>query len=149
MGLLHLVSSFASKTRGKPAAPATDEIFETRTSGGMSLAVGDSASGILAKLDAIANLLIVSTPAAIREAVLMLDEIQAAPGFLAAVSQHGGSDHVSRMARELKRVHSLAEGALKVQWGRMRPAKAMTQSYAPGGRVVPGQPRWPKLDIRI
>jgi hypothetical protein len=105
---------------------------------------------LLAKFDSIASLLITPTPSAIREASALIEEAGASLQHLAAPS-HAGSNpqQLAALAQQLKELQSLAQGALRVQWNRMRTVKAITESYAPGGRVYCWQPAWPTVDLKV
>ena len=96
------------------------------------------------------KLLVVPTPAAIRDVSLLLEEAQASLQKLKSAAEEKKSKlEVHQLNIDLKNFRCLVEGALRVQWGQMRTVIALTQSYAPGGKISRWQPASPKVDLKV
>jgi hypothetical protein len=96
------------------------------------------------------RLLIEPTPSAICEVNLLLEEIQS---YLIISNLKGTTEYLTTDLKELntqlRRLRSLTEGAMRVQWSQMRAVMALTQCYAPGGKISDWQPCWPKVDVKV
>jgi hypothetical protein len=101
-----------------------------------------------ARLGIASRLLIVPTPGSVCQVGMVLEDVQ---GRMAKFSSDMAHDpeRIRSLHRELERVRSLVEGALRVQWVQMRAVMALTQSYSPGGRVSHWQPTVPKVDLKV
>jgi hypothetical protein len=103
-----------------------------------------------AKLNMASRLLIEPTPSAICEVNLILEEIHAhlSRSIVEDTNENFITD-LKNLHVQLKRVRSLSEGAVRVQWSQMRAVMALTQCYAPGGKISEWQPCWPKVDVKV
>jgi hypothetical protein len=96
------------------------------------------------------RLLVEPTPSAICEVNLLLEEIH---NYLFPLRQQDRMEHLSTdlndLHTQLRRLRSLTEGPMRVQWSQMRAVMALTQCYAPGGKISDWQPCWPKVDVKV
>jgi hypothetical protein len=101
------------------------------------------------KLASASRLLITPTSETVYEAAVLLEEVQT---YLTQLKDSAQAEEVPSDVRDvqihLQRVRDLAEGALRVQWTKMRTVMALTQTYAPGGQVFQWRPSRSKLDIK-
>jgi hypothetical protein len=108
------------------------------------------AAELSSAIELASRLLIAPTPAAVRDASLLLEEAQRRLLQLkSGAGQNRANQEIQRLANDLKQFRLLVEGALRVQWSQMRKVIALTQSYAPGGKVSRWQPTSPKVDLKV
>jgi hypothetical protein len=104
------------------------------------------------RLEQVGELLLTPTPEAIREATLLLED---AIAMLRNEGSSGRHDHrefaeqVKELERTMDRTRRLIEGSLRVQWVRLRKITAVTQGYAPGGKVSKWQPSAPTVNFQV
>jgi hypothetical protein len=104
------------------------------------------------RLEQVGQLLLTPTPEAIRDATLLLEEA------IALLRNEGSSGlrdrrefaaQVKELERTMERTRRLIEGALRVQWVRLRKITAVTQGYAPGGKPSRWQPTSPTVNFQV
>ncbi len=96
------------------------------------------------------QLLVHPTPAVIRDISLLLEEATVRLQQLKSTAQEDeGRFDAEKLNDDLRKFRCLVEGARRVQWSRMRTVIALTQSYAPGGKVSRWQPTSPKVNLQV
>src|SRR4051812_34186610 len=142
-----LTSLFSGKHVTSPMKP--DMVFGRNTDPGQGIQGSATESWPSEKLASASRLLITPTSETVYEAAVLLEEVQT---YLKQLKDSAQTGEVPSDVRDvqihLQRVRDLAEGALRVQWTKMRTVMALTQSYAPGGQVSQWRPSWSKLDIK-
>jgi hypothetical protein len=113
-----------------------------------AFASGDLAQ-LSAKLGLASQLLIVPTSGSVGQVSAVLESVQGEVERLRREMMQADPALIRSLEADLKRVRSLVEGALRVQWTQMRSVMALTQSYLPGGGVSHWQPTFPKVDFRV
>jgi hypothetical protein len=108
------------------------------------------------RLRSVEKLLVLPTPEAIREASLLLEEANLLlQRFGKAIEQNTASDaDVLRRKIDLfqlrcQRVGSLLEGALRVQWTRMRWIASFTQTYTAAAKTKTWKPSAGSLNLEM
>ena len=104
------------------------------------------------RLEQVGQLLLTPTPEAIRDATLLLEEAIAMlrnEGSSGPRDRREFSEQVKELERTVERTRRLIEGALRVQWVRLRKITAVTQGYAPGGKPSKWQPSSPTVNFQV
>jgi len=103
------------------------------------------------RLEQVGHLLLTPTPEAIRDATLLLEDAI----LVLRRDGSGGRDvhsdfpaQVEELERTMERTRRLIEGALRVQWVRLRSIRSVTQGYAPGGKQSKWLPSSPTVDFQ-
>jgi hypothetical protein len=126
-----------------------DMVFGRNTDPGLGIRGSATESWPSEKLASASRLLITPTSETVYEAAVLLEEVQT---YLTQLKDSAQAEEVPSDVRDvqihLQRVRDLAEGALRVQWTKMRTVMALTQTYAPGGQVFQWRPSRSKLDIK-
>jgi hypothetical protein len=91
-----------------------------------------------------------SDPQSIQAATLIVDEMNTQMKSMdTAEFGEENWDELRNVHQQLKRVRNLLEGAMRIQWIVLRRLTAVTQSYAPPGRVSQFKDRWPRVDVKV
>jgi hypothetical protein len=104
------------------------------------------------RLEQVGQLLLTPTPEAVRDATLLLEEAIAmlrSEGSSGLHDRREFSEQVKELERTMERTRRLIEGALRVQWVRLRKITAVTQGYAPGGKPSKWQPSAPTVNFQV
>jgi hypothetical protein len=103
-----------------------------------------------AGLERAGNLLLVPDPQSIQAAALIVGEVSAQmKEMTAAEFEEDNQSELRSLHQQLKRIRDLLEGAMRVQWTILRRLMAVTQSYAPPGRLAQFKDRWPRVDVKV
>jgi hypothetical protein len=94
-------------------------------------------------------LLIEPRPETITEVAAILEESQDHLRSRARLNPQVNLGELRNVETELRRVRSLLEGALRVQWSQMRVVLALTQYYAPGGKTLQWAGASPQVDLKV
>jgi hypothetical protein len=143
-GLLRAISTMFTKNE-KPVAAGIESVTPPALGDRAAL---DELAQLSAQLAVASQLLIAPTPGSVCQVEIVLEEVRGRIARLNRDMRHD-PDQIRILQGQLARVRSLAEGALRVQWTKMRAVMALTQSYSVGGNVSHWQPPMPKVDLKI
>jgi len=152
---LSLIRFFASILHGRPKGGGAipEQINRPDEDGNALTADSDPAGGleqVRHAIEHVIDLLIEPTPAAIRQAGLLLENADERLRCAAACQQGKHSrEHILEVENVTLRARRLIEGALRIQWAQMRRISAVTQTYIPGGKVSQFYPAAPGFDVKI
>jgi hypothetical protein len=141
-----VLSLFAAKPKDVPAqdvltATTLRSNLQCSHSGLNALSVGLERAG---------KLLMAPDPQSIQAATLIVNEMNAQMKSINTAEFGEENWHELRnVHQQLKRVRNLLEGAMRIQWTVLRRLTAVTQSYAPPGRVSQFKDRWPRVDVKV
>jgi hypothetical protein len=147
MPLFQLVLSlFAAKPKD---VPAQGVLTATRIHNNRE-ALHPGLNSLSAGLEKAGKLLLAADPQSIQAAAVIVNEMNAHMKMMATARL--GEEHwheLRNVHQQLKRVRNLLNGAMRVQWTVLRRLTAVTQSYAPPGRVSQFKDRWPRVDVKV
>lgn len=100
-------------------------------------------------LEHLVALLIEPTPAAIRQAALLLQSADECLRREVALQQKHCPEHIRNVERIMLRTRHMIEGALRIQRTQMRRLTAITQTYLRGGKLSQFYPGDPGFDVKV
>lgn len=107
-------------------------------------------AAISADLDRAAALLLHSDQQSLRTAIAIVQE---ASSRVAAIASAGANEHsrndLLNIEEQLRRTRQVAEGAMRIHWTNLRRVLALTQSYAPPGKLSQFKDRWTRIDLKV
>jgi hypothetical protein len=140
-----VLSLFAAKPKD---VPAQDVLTATALGNNMSSHPGLNA--LSAGLERAGKLLLAPDPQSIQAATLIVNEMNIQMKSMNTAEFGEENWHELRnVQQQLKRVRNLLDGAMRIQWTVLRRLTAVTQSYAPPGRVSQFKDRWPRVDVKV
>ncbi len=103
-----------------------------------------------AALERATGLLLTPNPQSIRTVTFIVRDASIRLNQLKGVEMGQQSrDELQRVQEQLRRTRRLVEGAMRIQWTNIRRLMALTQSYAPPGRISRYTHRWPRVDVKV
>jgi hypothetical protein len=102
-----------------------------------------------ARLEEASGLLLTPNEQSIRSVTFIVRDASIRLNQLKGVEMGQQSrDELQRVQEQLRRTRSLVEGAMRIQWTNIRRLMALTQSYAPPGKISRFTDRWPRVDVK-
>lgn len=145
--LRSLASLLAKKSRASALSPRRSSASRLRKAGDFSHPV---LAELSAGLERATDLLLTPNPQSIRAVTFIVRDASIRLNRLKGVEMAPQSrDELQRVQAQLRRTRSLVEGAMRIQWTNIRRLMALTQSYAPPGRISRFTHRWPRVDVKV
>ncbi|HXE14595.1 MAG TPA: hypothetical protein VN633_20885 [Bryobacteraceae bacterium] len=140
-----VLSLFAAKPKDVPAQDVL-----TATTLGNNLSSHPGLNALSAGLERAGKLLLAPDPQSIQAATLIVNDMNAQMKSMNTAEFGEENWHELRnVHQQLKRVRNLLDGAMRIQWTVLRRLTAVTQSYAPPGKVSQFKDRWPRVDVKV
>jgi hypothetical protein len=145
--LRSLASLLAKKSRASVSSPKRFGTARPLRAGNVSHPV---LAEVSASLERATALLLTPNPQSIRTVTFIVRDASIRLNRLKGVEMGPEfGDELQRVQAQLRRTRSLVEGAMKVQWTNIRRLMALTQSYAPPGRISRFAHRCSRIDVRV